>query len=184
MGSSFNFDFCFFSDAKCDFMLCARSVLDQIRNNDPSLTMLLVSRETFPEYPRGLNDFITSLSANNTVTCLRVRDDSSDVLFSLADILHVNTRIEDLVIESDALCDNTCVALAEAVRANKALRRLHLDCMAKGSISDIAGTSMASALGANSTLRVFNILGSSCAIGDPTGKAMAQAMARHESLHT
>jgi len=106
------------------------------------------------------------------------------VLFALAEMLRVNTTIEDLVIESNALDDSACIALAEAVAVNRVLRRLHLDCMAKGTLSDMSGIVMAAAVRSNSTLKVLNILGSSCAIGDDTGSAMADAMAGHQALNS
>lgn len=165
-------------------MLFAETVLRRIRENDATLSALLLSGDAIPQDLMGIAALANYLTVNTKITSLKVATNSEDFLALLAGVVMKNTTIEDLGIESNALCDSVCIALSEAVGVNKVLRRLHLDCFVSGMLGDAGGMAIAAAVGVNSTLQALHIQGSSCMIGDPTGIAMARALMRNRSLRT
>lgn len=125
----------------------------------------------------GRTALAAALSANQTITCVRLQNRTVAVANAVAEALATNTSIKDVYVDGEGACDDVCSIVVEAIARNTTCQTLHLDCSTYGHLSDATGLTVVSALKRNMALTSLDMRGDSSKISDQTGIAMAEAIA-------
>ena len=156
-----------------------RTTIEQIRENDPSLTDLRMASE---DYYRIRTDLPDSLSANTTLRSLdlmysRIGDEYTE---SLAGALLLNDALRKLDLSFNNIGDHGAIALAQLLSGNTALHSLGLR---KNRIGSTGAIALADALkDVNKTLTELDL--SNNDIGDRGAKALGDALRVNASLRS